>query len=75
MILGKSQNIKIRILYKRLENANVLYREYVTTGASDGNKKLQIIKNTYCHCSRALAQVHFSPISRKFRLMGQMDSR
>lgn len=75
MILGKSQNTKIWILYKCLENASVLYREYVTTGASAGNKMLQIIRNTYSHCSRTLAQVHFSPISRKFRLMGEMDSR
>lgn len=39
-------------------------------GASAGNKILQIIRNIYSHCNRALAQVHFSPVSRKFRLIG-----
>lgn len=70
-IIGHISEYKINLdTIEFVENADILHGERMTTGASAGNKILQTIRNIYSHSNRALAKVCFSPISRKFRLIG-----
>lgn len=70
-IIGHISEYKINLdTIEFVKNADILHRERMTTGASTGNKILQSIRSIYSHSNRALAKVHFSPISRKFRLIG-----